>query len=101
GREDFLRGALGRADLFLRRIDDGMLGRALLLELREHVLRRRELDADRRLRVAAFRQQLLHALSRLVERVRELAALDLTQPNPREHAQPAELGLALLLEVRG
>ncbi len=52
-REILLRSGLGRADVFLRRVDDGVLRRALLLELRERVLlacraRRRPRPARRR-----------------------------------------------------
>ena len=94
-----LRRGLGFVDGLLGGVDDGLLRGALLLERGLLPLGRGELFADGRERAFALREQLLHALARLVERGLELAALDLAHADAREHAQHAELALAQGFEL--
>jgi hypothetical protein len=94
-----LRVGLGRVHGLLGRFHYRVLRRAILLELGELVLRRGEIVAHGHLRLGALREHLLHLARRFVELARELRALDLAQPEAREHRVHAELGLPQALEL--
>ena len=93
GRELLLRLGLRRVDGFLGGVHRRVLRGPLLLELRERFLHRGNLRAERGLGIHALREDLGDAPAGLIERLDELAALDLAKPQAREHAENAELGL--------